>query len=173
MAHVEGEIIIHRPVEEVFDFVADERHEPLYNPEMLQCDLLSGEPVGRGSRFRAVMSMRGKPVEMTIEFTNFDCPRLLASVSKVSTMEIAGTLLFDPVSEGTRLRWSWTLKPHGLLVLMTPMVTHIGRRQELRIWTSLKRYLEEQPVKDRSDDGGTVCTTESASMSKLRTASMA
>lgn len=31
MAHVEGEIIINRPVEEVFDFVADERNEPHYN----------------------------------------------------------------------------------------------------------------------------------------------
>jgi hypothetical protein len=31
MARVEGEIIIHRPVPEVFDFVADERNEPRYN----------------------------------------------------------------------------------------------------------------------------------------------
>jgi hypothetical protein len=28
MAHIEGEILIRRPVEEVFDFVADERNEP-------------------------------------------------------------------------------------------------------------------------------------------------
>jgi hypothetical protein len=32
MADINGEIIIHRPVEEVFDFVADERNEPRYNP---------------------------------------------------------------------------------------------------------------------------------------------
>ena len=35
MARVEGEIVINRPVEEVFDFVADERNEPRYNPRML------------------------------------------------------------------------------------------------------------------------------------------
>ena len=28
MVHIEGEIIIDRPVQEVFDFVADERNEP-------------------------------------------------------------------------------------------------------------------------------------------------
>jgi hypothetical protein len=30
-----GEIFINRPVEEVFDFVADARNEPRYNPRML------------------------------------------------------------------------------------------------------------------------------------------
>jgi hypothetical protein len=34
VSHIEGEIIVHRPVEEVFDFVADERNEPLYNRRM-------------------------------------------------------------------------------------------------------------------------------------------
>jgi hypothetical protein len=34
MVQVEGEIDIHRPVQEVFDFVADERNEPRYNARM-------------------------------------------------------------------------------------------------------------------------------------------
>lgn len=31
MARMEGEITINRPVEDVFDFVADERNEPRYH----------------------------------------------------------------------------------------------------------------------------------------------
>jgi hypothetical protein len=31
VAHVEAEIMIQRPVEEVIDFVADERNDPSYN----------------------------------------------------------------------------------------------------------------------------------------------
>ena len=34
MAHLDGQILIHRPVDEVFDFVADERNEPRYNPQL-------------------------------------------------------------------------------------------------------------------------------------------
>ena len=49
MAHVEGEIIINRPVEEVFDFVADERNEPLYNPEMVRSEKSTGRPFCRHS----------------------------------------------------------------------------------------------------------------------------
>lgn len=34
MVRIEGEIVINRPVEEVFDLVADETNEPRYNPRM-------------------------------------------------------------------------------------------------------------------------------------------
>jgi hypothetical protein len=58
-------------------------------------------------------------------------------------MEIRGALSFEPIPEGTRMHWSWTLKPRGLLRLMTPIVARIGGRQERDIWTGLKRALEE------------------------------
>ena len=63
MARIDGEIMINRPVEEVFDFVADERNEPRYNPRMLSAEKLSPGPVGLGSRFRAVLQSRPRPAE--------------------------------------------------------------------------------------------------------------
>lgn len=144
MAHVEGEIIIKRSTEEVFDFVADERNEPLYNREMVRSELISEEPIGRDSRFWAELSMRGRPVEMTIKFTTFDRPRLLGSSSQLSNMRIEGVLTFESVPEGTRMHWSWNLHPKGFLKLMEPMIAWTGRRQEKTIWTGLKRYLERQ-----------------------------
>ena len=53
-----------------------------------------------------------------------------------------GALTFDPVSRGTRMRWSWVIEPHGGLKLMTPMLARIGRRQEQAIWANLKRHLD-------------------------------
>jgi uncharacterized protein YndB with AHSA1/START domain len=144
MAHIDGEIVINRPVEEVFDFVADERNEPRYNPRLLRVEKLSPGPVGLGSRFRAEMRTRPRPMEMTTEFTGYERPRRLASTTRMSRMDIRGTLSFDPVPGGTRMRWSWELEPHGLLKLMTPLATPIGARGERAIWTSLKRFLEAQ-----------------------------
>ena len=144
MAHIKGEIVIHRPVAEVFDFVADERNEPRYNPGMLRAELLTPEPVGLGSRFRAEMRTRPRPVVMTTENTGYDRPRRLASTTRLSTMDIQGTLTFDPVAAGTRMRWSWGLQPRGLLKLLTPVVARNGARQERAIWTGLKRVLERQ-----------------------------
>jgi hypothetical protein len=43
---VEGDITIERSVEDVFDFVADERNEPQYNPRMTRAEKISPGPIG-------------------------------------------------------------------------------------------------------------------------------
>jgi hypothetical protein len=42
------------------------------------------------------------------------------------------------------MHWSWPVETPGAIKL-TPLVAWMGRRQERRVWTSLKRLLEEQP----------------------------
>jgi uncharacterized membrane protein len=139
---VEGDIIIKRPVEEVFDFCADERNEPRYNPRMTHAEQTSSGPIGLGSQFHAEMRTMGRTVAMTIEWTAYDRPRRLASWTRLSGMDIRGDLRFEPIGGDTRMRWAWDLQPHGGLKLMGPMITLMGRRQERTIWTSLKRVLE-------------------------------
>jgi hypothetical protein len=64
-------------------------------------------------------------------------------------MELDGGLSFEAVPGGTRMSWSWNLHPRGALVwLLRPLVGLIGRRNERRIWSSLKHYLEG-PADDR------------------------
>ena len=48
MAKIEGEILIGRPVEEVFDFVADSRNEPSFNPAMTASSCSPRCPSGGG-----------------------------------------------------------------------------------------------------------------------------
>jgi Polyketide cyclase / dehydrase and lipid transport len=141
MAHIEGEIEIERSVEDVFDFVADERNEPRYNPRMLRAEKLSPGPIGVGTTFRTEFSSFRRPVAMS-ELTEYDRPRRLASRTHMSAMDVRGTLTFEPVPAGTRMRWSWDLEPRGIFKFITPLVTRIGRRQEAAIWASLKRILE-------------------------------
>ena len=139
MTRIEGEIVINRPVDEVFDFVADARNEPLYNPRMLRAEKLTPGPIGLGTRFRDEIKSMGRPAEITIEIIGYERPRRLTDSIHLSTMDIRGGLTFDPVPAGTRMRWSWELMPRGVFRLMSPMVARIGRRQELRIWADLKR----------------------------------
>lgn len=144
MVRIEGQIVINRPVEEVFDFVADERNEPRYNPRMRRAEQLSDGPIGVGTRFRAETVSMGRTVEMVIECTGYERPRRLASSTHMSSMDLQGALTFDPVPEGTRMRWSWDLEPRGVLKLMSPLVVRMGRRQEKTIWAGLKNLLEGQ-----------------------------
>ncbi len=144
MVRIEGELVIKRPVDEVFDFVADERNEPRYNPRMASVELVSTGPIGVGSRFRATNRSIGRTVEIVIEFTAYERPRWLASSTHLSAMEIRGGQSFEPVPEGIRMRWSWELEPHGLFKLLTPLIARIGRRQEETTWASLRQLLEAQ-----------------------------
>jgi hypothetical protein len=161
MRRIEGEIVIHRPVEEVFGFVADERNEPQYNPQMLRVEQISSGPIGRGTLFRCVM---GRNVEMTWAITAYERPRRLCGAGRamvrllraLPTMDIQGTLTFDPVPGGTRMRWSWQLEPLGIFRLLTPLIGRLGQRQEATIWAGLKQLLERQETPQPSLlDGGT------------------
>lgn len=142
MVHIDGEVTINRPVETVFDCVADERNEPQYNPRLQRVEQVTDGPIGVGTQFRAMTTTMGRPAELTIEFKEFERPRRLTSVTMMAAMDIAGTLTFDPVPTGTRMRWSWDVQPRGANRLLTPLIARIGKRQELEIWTGLKRYLE-------------------------------
>ena len=52
---------------------------------------------------------------MRIELTGYDRPGRLTTRTTTSQADIDGTLTFDPVPGGTRMRWSWTVRPRGRL----------------------------------------------------------
>jgi hypothetical protein len=142
MARIEGEIAIDRPVDEVFDFVADARNEPRYNPRMARVEKLSPGPIGCGSRFRAEAASWPRTVGMTIQYTTYERPRRLASSIRMAAADIQGSLTFDPIAGATRMRWSWEVKLRGRYRLVAPLVAYLGRRGEQATWTGLKQFLE-------------------------------
>ena len=142
MARIVGEIIIGGPAEAVFDFAADQRNEPRYNPRMVRADKVSDGPVGKGTVFRSAARFMGRTAEMRSELTGYDRPGRLASRTTTEQADIDGTLTFDPVPGGTRMRWSWTVRPKGAARVLALVISWIGRRQEQAIWASMKRYLE-------------------------------
>ena len=145
---VVGSIEIQRPVQEVFDFVADQRNEPLYNPDMVTSEKTTDGPIGVGTRFSAQTMSRGKAVDMVIEVTRFERPRRLDSTTHMAAMDLDGSLTFDPIHGGTRMSWAWNIHPSGALLWFKPLVGVIGGRNERRIWTALKAHLEG-PSNDR------------------------
>lgn len=79
MARIAGKILIARPVEVVFDCVADQRNEPKYNPRMVRSERLTDGPIGVGTRFGATMTSGRRRTDMVVETTEYDRPRRLAS----------------------------------------------------------------------------------------------
>lgn len=145
MARIEGDIVIDRPIEAVFDYVADQSNEPQYNPQMVKAEKITAGPVGVGTKFRSAVASMGRTAEMLIECTSYDRPRRLASTTTMQQADICYTLTFEPAGTGTWMRWSGLVRPKGAFRLLGPLITWMGRRQERRIWTSLKHRLETSP----------------------------
>ena len=145
---IQGDIVINRPIDEVFDFAADERNEPVYNPEMTLAEMVTQGPIGVGSKFHCVMT-GARAADMTIEYTEFDRPRRLASTAHLSSMDITGTLLFEPQGQSTKMKWLWNIEPRGFMKLLGPIVRRMGERQELANWTGMKKVIEAQSQPSR------------------------
>ena len=145
MVHIHGDIVINRPPEEVFDVVADTTKEPQYNPRMHRAEQITNGPIGVGTRFHAGTAGMGRPVDMVIEITDYHRPHTLSSTTHSTSMDVHGTLTFEPVPAGTRMRWSWDLQPDGVIKPLGPLIATIGRRKEQAIWTGLKHHLEAHP----------------------------
>jgi hypothetical protein len=106
MARIDGEIVIGRPVDVVSGYIADQSKEPQYNPQMVRAEKITAGPVGRGTRFRSAVAVRGRTAEMLIECTSYDRPRLFATTTTMAQASISYPLRFGPVATGTRMRWS-------------------------------------------------------------------
>jgi uncharacterized protein YndB with AHSA1/START domain len=142
MARIKGEVIIRRPPDVVFDYVADQRNEPQYNPRMVRTEKITEGPVGQGTVFRSAVAFAGRTADMRIECTAYERPMMLASTTTMRQAVFTVNLTFEPVPAGTRMRWSEQVRPRGGFRLLTPVITRMGRRQERTIWASMKQHLE-------------------------------
>jgi hypothetical protein len=144
MAHICGEVEIEAPVDEVFDFVADERNEPSYNPRIVRAEKLGDGPVGEGSRFVAQPAGMGSGGAMTVEILEYDRPYRFHNVIRSSYMQVDGTVTFTNQGGGTLLRWDWDMGLTGPMKIFSPVLALIAPRWERRNWVALKRYLESR-----------------------------
>lgn len=142
MTHIAGEVTINAPVDEVFDVVADERNEPLYNPRIVRAEKVTAGPVGAGAKFVAEPKSMGSKGEMTLTIMEYDRPHRLHNVVRSSYMQVDGTLTFERVDGGTRLTWDWEMGLVGPMRVLSPVLALIGPTWERRNWVGLKHYME-------------------------------
>jgi Polyketide cyclase / dehydrase and lipid transport len=92
--------------------------------------------------FHSAAKSMGRAAEMRIDLTGYDRPAWLAERSPMRQADIDGTLTFEPVPDGTRMHWSWHVRPKGPSKLLAPVINWISKRQERTVWAAMKRYLE-------------------------------
>jgi Polyketide cyclase / dehydrase and lipid transport len=133
---VETEIA--RPPEEVFDRMADARNEPSWNSQVSRSELLSGEPIGSGSRFVTVN--RGKEYAATI--STYERPGALGFDVSGAPMDITAAFRLRPSGAGTVMTAEWDMRPKGAFRFVFPLMGPVIRKDLNRQTARFKAFCE-------------------------------
>lgn len=104
------------PPEVAFDLLADLRNQAQWGRAPIGLELLTGEPIGPGSRFRAVQG--GRAYEATI--TTYAPPELLSIEVRGAHLHVKGDFLFAPAGPGAVLDAIVDIGAKGPMRLVLP-----------------------------------------------------
>ena len=100
MAHV-LHVDVLRPIDEVFDFLADLRHAPEWNEPSLRVQQIGNTPIAIGTQFREKNAKLG---ELTTELVRYDRPHGFSFRTTDGHTTIDGEVKLTAVSGGTHVK---------------------------------------------------------------------
>lgn len=162
MTRIDGRTSFARTPEEIFDFLADPRHEPAYNPRVLSARKETPGPISPGTRFAQRVKSFGRAGDVSIRLVDCERPHHLTWAIGSTGMAIDGTEEITQENGRTTVHWSWDFRPRGGLRLLGPLVGWAGRRLEQRVWADMKSHLEADDHDNDETAGSEVEHQESA-----------
>jgi uncharacterized protein YndB with AHSA1/START domain len=136
----EHTVVINRPVDEVYTYVADKENDALWRPAVVEISKASGDGVGTVYHQR-LKGPGGRAVDADIEITQLEPNRLVGFRAIEGPVRPEGRYEFAEEGGGTRVTFSMHAELKGLKRAMTPMVAK-AMRGELDALDNLKRVLE-------------------------------
>jgi carbon monoxide dehydrogenase subunit G len=119
------------PIEEAFDYLADFSRAAEWDPGVVEAKRLTHGEVGRGSRFRVVVSFLGWRIPLEYRITEFERPARLVLVGGDSSVRSVDEITFVSRRGGTRVTYEARLELTGIRQLADPLLNlifqHIGR----------------------------------------------
>jgi uncharacterized membrane protein len=141
MAHAEGKITIHRPVQEVFDFVLDGTNNQLWRPAVTDIKPLTEKPYGVGSAFKQGLKGPGGRIDGDYQITECRPNQVIKFQVNAGPARPTGTYQFESDGTSTTVTFVLDFQPKGLAKLMNPMIQS-SMQSEVATLANLKSYLE-------------------------------
>lgn len=132
-------IDIDAPAEVVFDELADQRNEERWSKEVREVELLTPEPVGVGSRYRARWA---KAPRCTVTYVRYERPRQWVAEIRSWMLDIDQTLTIEPRGAGSHFTSQWDFTLHGPFRLFAPMLARAFERDVQNSIQSAKAHVE-------------------------------
>ncbi len=112
-------LTLDQPRERVFDFLTDLPNDPAWNPDCSSVEMLSPEPVGKGSTYRGHFRGVG---QVMVELTAHERPQRFATRerSRLATGDFEYVLTSQ--GEQTQVELRMKLRPRGAMLLLQPLM---------------------------------------------------
>jgi uncharacterized protein YndB with AHSA1/START domain len=143
MVRFESDILIQRPVGDVFGYVTDPANLPQWQETTVSAIKETAGPMRAGTRLREVhRAPLGKRAVSLVEVSEYEPDRVFATRILDGPLKIDGAWRFDDESGHTHLTFAAHGNLHGPLRLVEPLVSRMLRRQFGTYHRRLKENLE-------------------------------
>lgn len=142
MAKFEASVVIHKPIEDVFAFVADLSNAPRWQNGVVEAGLTSDGPMGVGSTFKYVAQVFGAQLDTRGEVTEYDPPRRYGWKSTSGPFPMHGATALEPADGGTRVTDMIEAEASGFFKLAEGVLLASQHKQMVADMAKLKALLE-------------------------------
>jgi uncharacterized protein YndB with AHSA1/START domain len=125
----EATVVIDRPIEEVFAFLADGENDPKFSPRVQEIAKTTDGPPGVGTVYASTVKDAGMKTKRQFELTEFEPPTRIRwhEVSKNAVTAAEGGYDLAREGDGTRVTLYNVLEGHGLGKLIAPLALRSAR----------------------------------------------
>lgn len=126
----EATVVVGRPIEEVFAFLADGENDPKFSPRVLEIAKTTDGPPGVGTVYASTVKDAGMKTKREFKLTEFEPPTRIrwAEVSKNLITAPEGGYDLAPEGGGTRVTLHNVLEGHGPGKLIAPLALRSARK---------------------------------------------
>lgn len=136
---------VDRPVEAVFDYLADGRNDPQFSPRVLKIERVPDAPTSVGTVFRSTVKDAGMKTAREFRITDLQSPARIrwAEVSKNIVTAGEGGYDLEPLGDGrTKVRIFNVLEGHGLGKLLVGLALSAARKDAPAFGARIKAAAE-------------------------------
>lgn len=146
MIKVEESIVIKRPIEEVFAFLADQTNAPRWQSGLLEVRRTTDGPLGIGTKHTAVRKFMGRRVEASNEYVVYEPNKEVTFTGTANSADFKHSYITESTAEGTKVTSKMEMESKGLFGLAEPLITPSLRREFVASLGELKDMLESRAV---------------------------
>jgi uncharacterized protein YndB with AHSA1/START domain len=129
MIEVEDSIVIARPIDEVFTFVADQTNAPRWQEGLSEVRRVTEGPPGVGTKHVVVRKFMGRKLELTNEYVHYEPNTKITFTGASGPSRFEAEYRVEATAEGTRLTCHMQMEQKGLFKLGDPLVAASLRRE--------------------------------------------